>query len=142
MAGDNMSPYNYACQNALTNAVVGTAPDFELDYSKVLISEGKLSRAPIASAILKNGKIEFSWSISEGSYIGNASDNAFLVVYNVDSAELSYSTGDVTRGIKAGVVALPYAESGDKLLCYLFFQSATDELLVSNSVLAGTIEAA
>lgn len=37
MADDIMSPYNYACQNALTNSVVGAAPDFELDYSKVLV---------------------------------------------------------------------------------------------------------
>lgn len=139
VAGDIMSSYNYACQYALKNAITGEAPDFELDYSKVLISEGKLSRETTAGAELVDGKVNFHWEDNSENGNCKASDKAVLLVYNVDQNEVSYSIGAVTRGMKAGSLTLPYNEAGDTLLFYLFFQSATDETLVSASHFLGSV---
>ena len=139
VAGDTMSSYNYACQYALKNAIAGEAPDFELDYSKVLISDGQLSRETTAGAELVDGKVNFHWGDNTGSGNCSATDKAILLVYNVDQSEVSYSIGAVTRGMKAGSLALPYNVVGDTLLFYMFFQSAADEILVSSSHFLGKV---
>ena len=139
VAGDTMSSYNYAVQYALKNAITGEAPDFELDYSKVLISEGQLSRETTAGAELVDGKVNFHWEDNSGSGKCTATDKAVLLVYNIDQSEVSYSIGAVTRGMKAGSLSLPYNQTGDTLLFYLFFQSATDEILVSSSHFLGKV---
>jgi hypothetical protein len=138
-AAGQMTPYNSACQYALKNAVTGDAPDFELDYGKMLISQGLLSRATISGAELVGGKVNFHWEDNTGNANCAATDKAVLLVYNVDQNEVSYSVGAVTRGEKAGVLPLPYNETGDKLLFYLFFQSASDETLVSASQFVGSV---
>ena len=138
VAGDAMTPYNYACQYALKNAITGEAPDFELDYSKVLISQGLLAREAVASAQVVDNKISFSWDDISGNGTSNPNDKAVMVIYNVDKGEISYSDGSVTRGSKAGTLALPYAETGDNLLYYLFFRSESDPTLVSTSQYLGS----
>ena len=112
----NMSAFNYACRHALKNAVAGTDAQPELDYSKVIISDGNLSRISGATAIQEN-----------------------LLVYNVTNGEISYSMGEVLRSAKTANLPIPYSETGDQLLFYLFFQSATDPTLVSTSQYLGTV---
>jgi len=141
VAADQMTPYNYACQYALKNAITGDAPDFELDYSKVLVSQGQLSRETTSGAELLDGKVNFHWEDNTGSGNCTSADKAVLLVYNVDQGEVSYSIGAVTRGTKAGTLPLPYNEAGDKLLFYLFFQSADDAAQVSTSQFAGSVVA-
>ena len=138
-AGDAMTPYNYACQYALKNAIAGEAPDFELDYSKVLISEGPLAREAVANAQAVDDKITFSWDDISENGLCDPKDKAVMVVYNVDKAEISYSDSAVTRGSKTGTLALPYAETGDNLLFYLFFRSETDPTIVSTSQYLGCL---
>lgn len=138
IAGNLMSPYNYAAKLALNNAITGIAPDFELDFSKVQISEGALAREVVASAELVAGEINFQWGDSTGNGNCTSTDKAVLLVYNVDKGEFSYSVGAVTRASKVGILNLPYQEVGDRLLFYLFFQSATDALQVSSSQFLGS----
>lgn len=142
VAGDQMSPYNYACQQALKTAVAGVAPDFGLDYSKVMVSQGFLSRESNASAGEVAGKVNFQWSDSTGQGNCASTDKAVLLVYNVDQSEVSYSVGATTRASKSGSLNLPYTQTGDTLLFYLFFQSATDSTVVSTSQLVGSMEVA
>jgi hypothetical protein len=137
VAAGQMSPYNYACREALNNGIAGDAPDFELDYGKLQLSSGGLSLVLGASAGLVAGKVNFQWEDNTGNCVGSATDKMVLVVYNVDKAEVSFSIGEFSRSSKAGVVPLPYGESGDNLLFYLFLQSTSDTLQVSTSMLVG-----
>ena len=73
VAGDLMSPYNYACQFALKNAISGEAPNFEIDYSKVLISDGGLSQVKGAGAVLADGDDFCVYKKSRGGYCAGAS---------------------------------------------------------------------
>lgn len=136
---ESISPYNYACRYALKNAVMGTDAQPELDYSKIIISDGKLSRIGNATATKEGETIKFSWSENVGTSTGKPSDNVTLVVYNVSNGELSYSIGEVIRSEKTATLAIPYSETDDQLLCYLFFQSATDPNLVSTSQYLGNV---
>lgn len=138
-SAENMSAYNYACRHALKNAVVGTDAQPELDYSKVIISDGNLSRISGATAIKEGDNIKFSWSDSVESAVGKATDKVNLLVYNVTNGEISYSMGEVLRSAKTANLPIPYSETGDQLLFYLFFQSASDPTLVSTSQYLGTV---
>ncbi len=138
-AAENMSAHNYACRYALKNAMAGTDAQPELDYSKVIISDGNLSRISGATAVKEGDNIKFSWSDSVESAVGKVTDKVNLLVYNVTNGEISYSMGEVLRSAKTANLPIPYSETGDQLLFYLFFQSATDSTLVSTSQYLGTV---
>lgn len=138
-AAGNMSAYNYACRHALKNAVVGRDAQPELDYSKIMISDGSLSRIAGATASKEGDTIKFSWSDNIENSIGTATDYVNLLVYNVTNGEISYSMGEVLRSAKTGTLTIPYCEPGDELLFYLFFQSAIDPLQVSTSQYLGAV---
>jgi len=135
---ENISAHNYACRYALKNAVVGTDEQPELDYSKIIISDGGLSRISGATAVKEGDNIKFSWSETVGSSIGTVGDKVALLVYNVTNGEISYSLGELLRSAKNSTLPIPYSETGDQLLYYLFFQSLSDPTLVSTSQYLGT----
>jgi hypothetical protein len=139
VAGDLMSPYNYALQFILKNAITGEAPDFEIDYSKVLISDGDLSQVKAASAELTEGNVNFRWEGNSENSLGDSTDKAMMLVYNTNNHELSYSTEQATRQAASGIVPLPNGIAGDKLAVYLFFQSAIDPTSVSTSQYLGSV---
>lgn len=95
------------------------------------------ANSSLLQGVLSTTKATFSWNFETGS-AGNETDKAVMVVYNVDNGEINYSMGEVSRSAKTGSVLLPYSESGDKLLFYLFFQAADDAFNVSSSQLAGS----
>ncbi len=142
IAKGQMSPFNYACMWTLKNAITGTsASDFALDYSKVQISDGDLSRAAVASAEMTAGVVNFHWEDNSRTGVGNSTDKVVILVYNVDKKEISYSVGATTRAEGEGSLPLPYSEVGDQLLLFLFFQSTSDPLLVSTSQFLGNVTA-
>ncbi len=142
VAGNQMSPYNYACKVALTKAITGTtASDFALDYSKVLMSDGGLNRPSVASAELASGVVNFHWGDNSQTSTGDSTDKVVLLVYNVDKKEISYSVGATTRAGGEGSLPLPYSEVGDQLLTFLFFQSVSDPSQVSQSQFLGSVTA-
>ncbi len=139
---EQLSPFNYACKQALKNAVKGTDENPAIDYSAIVISDGPLSRISGATAELTDGVMNFSWSDNLETYVGKLTDQACLLVYNVSKGEISFSNGVVTRAAKSATVPLPYSSSGDILVCYMFFRSATNPLEVSTNQYLGTFEAA
>ncbi|MDP4270367.1 MAG: DUF6266 family protein [Bacteroidota bacterium] len=134
----SMSPYNYACMLALNKAITGTAPDIELDYSMIRISEGSLAQVVKPTAQLVNGEVKFVWSNNSESSSGDITDQAILVVYNANNSQYSYSIGKTTREALGGTLALPNHEAGDQLQVFLFFKSASGTE-VSTSQYLGTI---
>jgi hypothetical protein len=138
-AGTVMSSNNYACQFALKNAIAGIAPDFEIDYGNVIISEGSLGQVKVVCAELTQGNVSFQWEDNSANNLGEPTDKAILIVYNVNNHELSYSIGQLTRSSAGGLLPVPNGNAGDQLLLYLFFQSATAPTLVSTSQYLGSV---
>ncbi len=138
-AAENISAHNYACRHALKNAVAGTEAQPELDYSKVIISDGGLSRISGVTAIKEGDEVKFNWTDSLVGAVGKLTDNVNLLVYNVTNGEFSYLMGEVIRSAKTANLPIPYSETGDQLLFYLFFQSASDLTLVSTSQYLGSV---
>jgi hypothetical protein len=136
-AGTIMSPLNYASMVALNEAVSGSAPDIEIDYTKVLLSEGGLGEVSGASMALTDKTVNFQWEDNSSTGTGEATDNAVMVAYNVDNGQVSYLLEGVTRASQSGSLSIPNSAVGNHLLMYLFFQSASDVTLVSTSQYVG-----
>lgn len=130
--------FSYATQQALMNAVSGSDDNPMLDYAKISLSEGVISRLKVATATREGDVVNFAWGSQKGNSQSADTDKAMLVVYNVNQRELSFSEGEYVRTDLAGTVDLPYTESGDTLLFYLFFQSAINPLMVSSSQYLGS----
>ena len=133
-----MSPYNYACQQALKEGIIGDSPDVSLDYSKIKLSSGGLGMSAGTNAELVGTKVIFSWSNNE-TMTTQLLNKVILVVFNVENYEVSSSTTGFTRANETAEIAIPYSEIGDHLLCYLFFQSDQNPLKVSNSQLVAEL---
>jgi len=137
VAGDLMSPFNYACQHALKEAITGTYPDYELDYSKVMLSNGALSEVTKTSFELIDGIVNFKWEDNSATGTAHPTDKVVLIVYNENNSQLSYTIGVATRQLKGGALPLPNCATGDKVVFFMFLQSANDPTLVSTSQYVG-----
>jgi hypothetical protein len=74
---------NCFVSHVLKHAITGTSPHFEIDYTKVLISNGSLEGVAGATAAAgAPGRIVFSWDDNtEGGHLAKGIDRAILVVH-------------------------------------------------------------
>ena len=130
--------YNIALQYFLANAVLGTYPDFEIDYSKVVISKGGLGK-PLGGVIEASvpGSISLKWSANLNEYNSFADDVAFILVYNVTKDTYISNPTGVTRGIESATIPVPAEFAGDTVEAWMFFTSR-DQTSVSNSEYIGS----
>jgi hypothetical protein len=132
-----MTGKNYGQSLILKNAITGTYPDFQIDYSKVLLSQGKLPKVkkPV-TAPEANGILKFTWTNDAGKKLAKANDQAILVAYCPEENETEYAFGPA-RNAETGTLDL--AEfSGKKVHTWISFMSANGKLL-ANSVYCGEV---
>ncbi|MES2457507.1 MAG: DUF6266 family protein [Bacteroidota bacterium] len=133
-----MSAWNAAVSYNIQNAITGAAPNFTIDYPKVLFSDGKLARAKsMAMATTEDAQLDFSWSATIPSLKkGAATDKLVLIVYNPAKKEWEVSVGAATRAALTYDLLLPADWSGDSVQVWTSFMSA-DEKMVSTTVSLG-----
>ena len=132
-----MTGKNYGQSLILRDAITGTYPDFQIDYSKVLLSKGKLPRIKKSvTAPEANGILKFTWTNDAGNKLAKANDQAILIAYCPEENETEYAFGAARD---AGTGTLDLAEfSGKKVHTWLSFMSANGKLL-ANSVYCGEV---
>lgn len=129
----HMSPYNAATSYHLEKAITGTFPDYEIDYSKVMVSQGKLPGALNPTAISNSAnEIGFSWDNNSAKIDAMGNDNAVLVVYNPVKQNAIWVVSGQTRIAGSQTITLPASFSGDEVHCYLSFQKA-NQTVISDS---------
>jgi hypothetical protein len=133
-----MSAFNAAVSYNLTHAATGTSSYFEMDYSKILISHGKLAPAldPGVSSP-GTGLVEFSWKDNSSDKGALPDDRALLVVYRLENAKVvTVMEGSFRAGGKK-ILTLPPDFQGSEVHCYIAFQDAR-QTMISDSCYAGT----
>jgi len=119
----NMSAINKAVQYALKNAITGTAPNFTIDYSKVLISQGTLPNESDAQATAAAGAVTFTWTNTSGNGLSSPNDKAILVVYCEALNDSVYTLSGADRS--AGTATLNVAGyQGQTVQAWIGFISA------------------
>lgn len=134
--------FNAAMSYVLNNAITGTEPDFEVDYSLALLSKGNLS-GPLNPGVDLGtaGEVSFNWD--DNSAEGNASptDKAMLLVYNPSKKESIYNLEGADRTAGYDTLSIPSTYDGDTVELFMAFVAA-DGSKVSNSIYLGSGTAA
>ena len=72
-----MTSINHAFKVIYDIAIIGSYPDFQLDYHKILISKGPLHNADnVAANAGGNGMVEFKWKDNSDGLMANPDDGA------------------------------------------------------------------
>jgi len=126
-----MTPMNAAVQYNLENAVTGTYPDYELDFSKIMLSNpigaGEIDTgfAPTAVAA-EDAVLKVSWQINPGrnaSTKTSPDDRLSVLIYNVSRKRFMSYGGLALRSALKHDLELPYFFKGDTCHAYMFFTS-------------------
>lgn len=128
-----MTALNAAMKANIKEAITGIYPAFEIDYTKAMVSVGKLAEA-LNPAITSTtaAEIDFTWEDNSFDYGAESTDVAMCVVYNPTKGVAKSFVTVIPRNVGAYTAELPNSYSGDEVQCYLAFKSATGNV-VSNS---------
>jgi len=134
-----MSGFNAAMSYNLENALTGTYPDYDVDYTKALVSEGTLPGAlnPEVTATVA-GEIGYTWEDNSSDTNASPNDKALLVVYNPAKKRAVNVIDGNTRAGGSQSITLPSNFTGDEVQCFISFSNA-NQSVVSNSEFVGGI---
>ena len=133
-----MTGNNEALSYNLQNGIKGEYPNFELDYSEILLSRGKLSSAQNAMAKAgEAGAVDFSWENVESKSPADGSDYAMLIIYNPSTQTSSQALQGSVR--QSGMASISIdANRGCAVETWLAFQSYNNKYF-SNSIYTGRV---
>jgi len=130
---------NMAISANMASAISGAYPDYVLDGTKLVLSEGKLDLPAHCAVELSDKSLRFNWSGGSDRGFPYAVDQVMMLAYFPESGRSTFVPGGATRS--AGEDLLPlggvdieetYAET------YIAFVS-NDRENVSNSLYLGTV---
>lgn len=136
---EKMSGFNAAVSYNYHHALTGTYPDFEIDYSKVLVSCGTLPGALNPTINLTTpSQLEFTWEDNSNGNPGLSTDRVLLVAYDPNSGKAVTAVDGSTREEGSHLLTIPSMFKGKEVKCYIAFGNAR-ELTVSNSQFVGGV---
>ena len=108
----SLTPANAALSFNLKNSIMGSYPDYTINYNLALVSRGDLPNGGAPAAGTKSGnKIHFSWADNSGTGMAKATDQSMLLVhcpaleqsvYSLESGLRNAQSADVDVAIFAG----------------------------------------
>jgi len=130
--------FSMAVKRNIEQAVIGAAPDFELDFPAITLSEGGLY-IPLTSAMeVAEGTITLTWDPAPNQFGGASTDVAYIVVYNAERQLFITTDTPATRANGSAVVDVPAPFAGQSGHAWMFFASF-DGKKVSGTVYLGDI---
>jgi hypothetical protein len=118
----HQSAYNAATAYTLANAIVGTFPNLQIDYRKVMISRGNLTPVQAPGVASENGKMTVLWNDNSGIGNAQATDKLLLALINTTKNEVVTRFNDTDRSEGSLELDLPHWK-GDKMHVYIGFIS-------------------
>lgn len=132
-----MSAFNAAMSYNLAHAVTGITPDFAINYSKVMVSQGKLPAAVNPEVTSPaTGQVEFTWQDNSSDKGAMPNDKAVLLVYNPEKGQVITLMEGNMRTSGSQLVILPPDFEGMEVHCYIAFRNAS-QTMISDSRWAG-----
>jgi len=135
--GTKRNTMNSAYSNIFKNAIMGTSPDLEIDFTKVLFSKGAMEHAPELAVKAIEGGLEFSWS-KDVTIEMRWDDTVMLMAYIPSLNSAQYILGGARRAAGKDVLPIVEIQDGTLIHTYITFVSA-DQKNITNSTYTGTI---
>lgn len=128
-----MSGFNNAMRYTLLNAIAGTYPNFDIDYSLALVSRGDLPNASAPTATsTATGMVAYQWTDNSGVGKAQSTDASILVVYCPDRNQCIYTTAGAVRSAGNDSISVA-AFSGLAVQTYIGFISADGKSIASSA---------
>ncbi len=120
-------------------AVTGEYPNFSIDYSKVIISQGGVDTSGFLNVVKTSGTtLKFDWDTTAG-FQGDDNDGVNLVILNAESKVGLLKQNIVLRAEGTVDIELPAVWAGQKVHCWIYF-SSPDGMNTSNSQFIETVQ--
>lgn len=133
-----MSARNAAIKYNLDHAVVGTYPNYSIDYPQVRLSRGLLGLPSQIEVATGTGfSLDFSWGATISGYKSKPTDKMAFCAYSQLEERWVLALGPVTRSAMAYNMLFPAELSGQAVICYAVCYSE-DMKTVSESLCLGT----
>lgn len=114
--------FNMGIQHAINNAIIGTYPDYTIDYPLVQISKGTLQ--PPSSIVFSSavaGSLEINWSPQINGLNAFSDDVLMILLFNETQQFFLAYTDDGLRADGTCNLAIPTDFSGQTVHGYLFY---------------------
>lgn len=121
----------------IENAIIATENGFGINYRKVLITHGFLSRAEVAFAKAGFGSIHFAWNNYKKRGIGSRHDKVILVAYSESMNKCIYTCDTAKRCDEEAILEVPQFH-GHKVQTWLSFISKNG-IFISDSIYTGEV---
>ncbi|UZJ63220.1 DUF6266 family protein [Sphingobacterium sp. KU25419] len=119
---NRMTPTNAALQQNISQAVVGSYPNFELDYSKIMISSGSYIGGGAIAVSASLGVLSVDWDFSLSSlYDSKADDQVIILLYQPKADEFVTTPTPATRANGTIDITVPSHLLGAKGHVWIFF---------------------
>lgn len=127
--------FNTMTAHLRKEALIGTFPNRKLDYSKILVSQGKMEVPADAAVQVAEDGFSFTWNpeINPGVHY---SDHVMLLAYFPELREARENTGGAQRRAGNDVLNLDGIDRGFVAHLYISFITS-DRKKISNSVYLG-----
>jgi uncharacterized phage-like protein YoqJ len=133
---DGITPANAANAYHLKKAITGIAPDYKIDFTKVILSVGDLNKANNTKAVpAANGEINFEWEASSSSEYEDELDQATFVVYHPERNEVVSARRIVPRSALKFKMTVPFDFEGAEVHCWMYFVSPNGKSVSISSYL-------
>ena len=130
---------NQAMSYLMKEAIVFNDPNYEWDYTKILISKGDLlgiNNGAVAAGTGQN--LDFTWTDNSEQGEAAATDQLVVVVYEPTSKATVYSLNAGDRRSESATLSLPNFLSGLEVQVWSTFVS-TDDKLFATSLYLGAV---
>ncbi len=105
-------------------AIIGSYPHLEIDYSRVILTTGKLASVGGLAAVSEvPTTIQFSWNDQALSAIASTEDEAILVVYSTKEQRHEFLRTKYNRAAQYAEINIPFGYSGQSVHCWIIFIS-------------------
>ena len=120
-----LGEFHHAVSLALKYAVTGTSPNFSLDYTKLIMSQGSVYVAKQLTAAKTTGtSVKVDWVCSSGKTSGLDTDNVSLVFFNETEKEAVLKQNCAQRSANTIEVELPAEWAGGNVHSWIYFSLA------------------
>ena len=126
--------------NFKNDVIIGTYPAFNIDYTKISVSQGNLPGALNPATVSATaGTVRFTWENNSWETNASVDDQAVLVVYNPTKEAAVSVIGGLTRAVGSQTIILPNSFSGDEVQCYIAFTNANQSVISNSQYVMGLI---
>jgi hypothetical protein len=133
--------HNVAISHALKTGTKGEFPNLEIDFEKLLVSDGDLPQANNPQLELQeNTKLMFSWDYDENFEFPNHRDQVMLLAYSPETKRSFYTIGGAKRSSRTEILEIYPELENERFETYISFIQE-DRKSISPSIYTGRVTA-